>query len=58
MKHDLEEIEKDLLLLKNKNRNSVEWRFGPGKDGKVGPYAALRQALQNRGIQYSMDVRV
>ena len=58
MKHDLEEIEKDLLLLKNKNCKSVEWRFGPDKDGKVGPYAALRQALQKKGIQYSMDVPV
>ncbi|GAB3862651.1 hypothetical protein GCM10028801_28560 [Nocardioides maradonensis] len=55
-KHDLEEIEKDLLLLKNKNCRSVEWRFGPGPDGKVGPYDALRQALQKKGIKYSMDV--
>jgi hypothetical protein len=58
LKHDLEEIEKDLLLLKNKNCKSVEYRFGPGKDGKVGPYAALRQALQKKGIPYSMDVPV
>lgn len=55
-KHDLQEIEKDLRLLKNKNCKSIEWRFGPGPDGKVGPYADLRQALQKKGIPYSMDI--
>lgn len=52
--YELGEVEKDLMLLKNKNCRSVKWVFGPDMDGKVGPYDALRQRLQKRGIPYEI----
>jgi hypothetical protein len=32
----MNEVAKDLLLLKSKGCKKIEWRFVPGVDGKVG----------------------
>lgn len=52
--HEVNEVAKDLMLLRNKECATVEWRFVPDIAGKVGPYDALRSLLQENGVSYVM----
>lgn len=53
-KYALEQIQKDLSLLKNGECESIKWVFGPGADGRVGPYKELREELQRYGVPYEV----
>lgn len=52
--HEFNEVAKDLMLLRNKQCATIEWRFVPDMAGNVGPYEALRKLLQQEGIRYFM----
>jgi hypothetical protein len=56
--HALQEIQKDLALLRDKNSEvkSLEWRFYPDAGGRVGPSPKVRELLLKNRIRYVMYV--
>lgn len=53
-KTDLGEVAKDVMLRTNKTCKSLQWIFGPDKNGVVGPYEELRKELQRNRIPYEI----